>query len=192
VETLITLDVPIQYTNRDPDLEVIESSHDAVRVYLGGSGSLIRSIRAEDVQVRLKLDKTLPGQNSLYITQDNISLPPGVYLKKIEPATIQLTLDKLVTKELPIQVTWKGKFDKNLILTEVILNPEKIKVIGGRKILENVATVYTQEIPLDEIKNSGNTTVGLLVDGQSFNIAPEEKTAVTVRYEVSRREPSSK
>ncbi|MFC1863795.1 diadenylate cyclase, partial [Thermodesulfobacteriota bacterium] len=122
VETLITLDVPIQYTNRDPELEVIESSHDAVRVYLGGSGSLIRSIRAEDVQVRLKLDKTLPGENSFYITQDNISLPPGVYLKKIEPSTIQLTLDKLVTKELPIQATWKGQFDKNLILTDVILS----------------------------------------------------------------------
>ena len=67
----------------------------------------------------MDLSKAAEGRNTFTITQDDIILPPGVSLNKIQPATIEVTLDVPATKELPIQVDWTGRLPENTALTDV-------------------------------------------------------------------------
>jgi diadenylate cyclase len=189
LETLITLEIPVEYINRDPGMEVFDTSINAVRLYLSGSGALIRSIRPEQVKVKLDLSKAVVGLNTLTIKNEDITLPPGVLLKRVEPSLIELTLDVLTEKELPIQVDWSGKLPEHLVLHGATLVPDKTRVIGGSQILKNISTLYTEKASLTNINKSGTITINLALNPASLKIAPGFDDRVTVSYVTKERLP---
>jgi hypothetical protein len=188
LDTLITLEIPVEYTKHDPEFEIVDTSVNTVRLQLGGSGALIRSIQPEQVQVRLDLGNAVIGRNIFSITQENISLPPGIFLRKVIPPVVEITLDKTITKELPVQVDWVGKLPKNIILSQIKIDPEKVEVIGGKRILENISTLYTEKIPLDNINKTGTTMVSLALNPASLKIASGSKEKIKLTYVVTPRE----
>ncbi len=187
LDTLITLEVPVEYMNRLPQMEIIDTSVDSVRLNLSGSGSLIKSIRPAQVQVRIDLSRATPGTNTFTITQDKIALPPGVDLKQVMPATVEVNLDVSVTKNLPVQVDWVGKLAGHLILKEMKITPDSVQVIGGRRILSKISTIYTEKVPLYPIKKSGTVTAKLAIRPASLKLGAATKDKVTVEYVVEER-----
>jgi uncharacterized protein (TIGR00159 family) len=187
LETLITLEIPIEYMNRDPGMEILDTSVNAVRLHLGGSGSLVKSLRPEQVRVKIDLKGAVAGANTFTIGHDNIGLPPGVFLRKVEPPAVEVILDIPMERELPVQVDWIGRLPEHLILTEAKLDPEKISIIGGRRILKNVATIYTEKVSLDNVRKTGTMTVNIVLDPASLVIAPGSKDRVIVEYVAEER-----
>jgi diadenylate cyclase len=187
LDTLITLEVPVEYMNRPPQMEILDTSVDSVRLNLSGSGSLIKSIRPAQVQVRIDLSKATSGTNTFTFTQDKIALPPGVDLKQVMPATVEVNLDVSVAKTLPVQVDWVGKLAAQLILKDVRITPDSVQVIGGRRTLNTISTIYTEKVPLDPIKKSGAVTAKLAIRPASLKLGPDSKDKVTVEYVVEER-----
>jgi uncharacterized protein (TIGR00159 family) len=187
LETLITLEIPVEYMNRDPGMEIFDTSVNTVRLYLSGSGALIRSLRPEQLKVKLDLSKAVVGLNTLTIKNEDITLPPGVLLKRVEPSVIELALDVLTEKELPIQVDWSGKLSEHLILYEATPVPDKIRIIGGSQILKNISTLYTEKASLKTINKSGTTIIKLALNPASLKIAPDFDDHVMVSYIVKER-----
>jgi uncharacterized protein (TIGR00159 family) len=187
LESLTTVDVPIEYRNRDPRKEIMETSENTVRLHLAGSGTLIKSLRPDQVKVKLDLSKGIVGPNTYTITRENITLPPGVFLKKVEQPVVKVTLDVPVTKELPIQVDWIGELPNHIILKKIVLNPTKIKIEGGSQILNNISTIYTEKIQLNNIKQSGSLSASLVLSPASLKIVSGGKEKVMILYEVEKR-----
>jgi YbbR domain-containing protein len=167
---------------RPPKMEILEASVHTIRFQLSVSGTILKSISPDQVQVRLDLSKAIVGQNFFTITNENIKLPPGVLLKEMEPSVVDVTLDVKVKKELPVQVDWIGKLPVYLMLTKVKIKPEKIAVIGGRSILEKISTLYTEKIRLDTIEKSGEITANLALRPASLKIAQGSKKQVKITY----------
>jgi DNA integrity scanning protein DisA with diadenylate cyclase activity len=188
MDALSTLEIPIEYMNRAPKMQILDASVNAVRLDLSGSGALIRSVRPEQVKVRLDLSKAVVGLNAFNISQENITLPPGVILKNVRPQFVEVTLDVLVKQEFPIQVDWVGKLPGNLRLVEAMIAPERIQVIGESRLLDNVSTVYTEKVSVDRIDKSGTVTVKVALSPASLKFATESESRVTVDYVVEERE----
>ncbi|MEA3547283.1 MAG: diadenylate cyclase CdaA [Thermodesulfobacteriota bacterium] len=187
LETLVALEVPIVYQNRDPGMELMGSSLNTVNVHLSGAGALIRSIKPEQVTVRVSLDKAVIGLNSFTITQDNISLPPGVILKKVEPQLVDVSLDIPIKKKLPIQIDWIGKLADHLILESASVDPKRVSVIGGSKILEHINTIYTEKVYLENIDKSGRRSVNLILNPASLKASRSSNSQLTITYVVKSR-----
>ena len=189
MDTLIAMEIPLEYNKRDPNMEIIETSVNDIRLQLGGSRALLKSIRPDQVQVRLDLDNAVAGKNTFSITQENITLPPGITLRKITPSVIEATLEITIKKELPIQADWVGKLPENILMSEVALVPETITVTGGNRILDNISTIYTEKIPLDNIRNSGEITVNPVLNPASLKIDSISRDKIVVYYVILPRVP---
>jgi DNA integrity scanning protein DisA with diadenylate cyclase activity len=187
-DTLITLKVPIEFLNQREDMDIQETSINTVELQLEGSEILMNSLRAEQVRVRLDLSSAEPGLNSLQILAENVTLPPGILLKKIEPMSVEISLDMPMKKVVPIQVDWSGKLVNHLAITAVRLKPDRIELTGGKRILENLSTVYTEKIPLDKIEKSGEIKANLILNPPTLRPQPEFNGVVTVAYQVAERE----
>jgi diadenylate cyclase len=187
LDTLMTLEVPVEYTKSDPKIEIVETSVNSVNLQLGGSSTLIKSIRPEKIQVRLDLDKAVAGRNTFSITRDNITLPPGIFLKKVSPSVVEATLEVTIKKALPLQVDWVGTLPEHLILSAIKLDPEAIEVIGGNRILENISTIYTAKIPLDNLQQSGSMMINPVLNPASLKISSESKDKIIVSYVIKPR-----
>ncbi len=186
-DTIVALNVPIEYINRPANYEILETSVDEARLQLFGSSALIKSLRPGQVGVRIDLSKAAEGRNTLTITQDDIILPPGVSLNKIQPSVIDVTLDVPTTKDIPVQVDWVGRLPENLTLSEVSVIPDTIKVIGGSKTLEKVNTVYTAPLRLDNLAKSGTITSPVVLSPPSLKISTSSPDKVTIHYTLTER-----
>lgn len=188
LDTLITLEAPIEYTNRDPVLEILDTSRNTVSLELSGSGSLVRSIGPDQVEVRLDLSRARPGENVIALTSGNVRVPPGVFLKSVRPSTVTVVMDVIVRKELPVQVDWTGKHRKDVIISDVKVSPERVQIVGAKSLLEKVSTLYTEPVPVDQIEESGTLSARIVLSHPFLRIAGGYRDRVEVQYEVRERQ----
>jgi hypothetical protein len=191
-DTIVALNVPVEYVGRPTAYEILDTSNDEARLQLYGSSALVRSLRPGQVQVQVDLSKATEGKNTYPMTLDNIVLPPGVFLHKVDPPVIEVTLDRHFTKELPVQVNWVGKLADNLSITKVNVVPERISVVGGSKTLESVNTVYTAPVRLDTLSKSGSLTTTIVLTPASLRVAPQSSERVVVTYSLEERQDNGK
>lgn len=187
LETLTSLEVPLEYINRDARMEILSASDNTVRLHLSGSGTLINSMRTDQIKVKIDLSNAVNGENSFAIAGDSIGLPPGVRLNRIEPSEVKVVLDYPIAKELPVQVDWVGRLPKGLILESVEVAPATIKVMGAGRILGRLSTLYTKKVNLDNLQSSGRMAVALALEPASLQIVDGGEAEVTVRYVISKR-----
>ena len=182
VDTLVTLQVPLEYTKRDLAMEIVSTSVNTVNLELEGSGALVKSIRPDQVQVRLDLSKSKAGPNTFSITPKSISLPPGIVLKGVTPSVVDVELDVLIRKELPVQIDWVGHLPDHFILEGATVEPDTVEIIGGKRMLEKMQTLYTEKVPLDNLDVEGVLTANVALNPASLKIAPGSEERVTIRY----------
>ncbi len=184
---LITMDIPVEYVDRDPGQIILNTSTNTVRLHLSGSHILLRSMDPDQVRVRVSLSDASVGENVIPITEENVTLPPGVLLSKVDPRLVELEIDVPVTRSLPVQVDWTGKLREDLILSDVKVAPSQVQVRGSAEEMDDIDTIYTEKIPLDRIEKSGRTTAGLVLGREHMSV-PEGSGSVTVEYTVTKRE----
>ncbi|MBM9606099.1 diadenylate cyclase [Desulfopila inferna] len=190
LETLATVEVPVEFVNRDQEMKIFSASASSVKLQISGSGSLIRSVTPDQLNVRLDLANAVPGQNEVPISREGIILPPGISLKQVEPETLVVNLDVPEQKKLHIQPNWTGKLSEYLIMKEASIVPETVEVIGGRLSLENIKTIYTEAIPLNEISSDGKIKVGIMLLPSSLELADQsQKKDIEVTFNVVPRLP---
>ena len=186
-DTLLGLEVPLEFANRNQAMDIIDASASTVQLQLSGSGTLLKSLQPEQVRVRLDLEEAAAGRNRIPISPGQVWLPPGVFLKKITPAAIEITLDEIVEKQVAVQVDWSGRLPENLIMTAVEVSPPAVGVVCGKNAMGKVSTLYTEKVPLDGIAGSGELRARVLLQPASAKLSAGSADTVTVRYQVRAR-----
>jgi len=191
LETFMTLEVPIEFMNRDPDMKIYSASVGSVKLQISGSRSLIKTVTPDQLKVKLNLEKAVTGKNEVPITSENIVLPPGVDFKQVEPHSITVNMDIPVLKELVVQPSWTGKLPTKFIMQNASVTPETVTVEGASLAFKNIRSMYTEAIPLDNITADGKVTVGLMLLPSALKVADESQTSVEVSYTIVPRPTAS-
>jgi len=186
VDTLVSMDIPVEYMNRPPEMEILDTSVNAVRLEISGSGALLRRIQPEQVSVKLDLSKGVPGSNPFTMTPESVSLPPGVLLKDVKPPVVEVTLDRTVKKDLPIQVDWVGKLQEPYVIAQVKIDPPRVQVSGSARVLSGISAIYTEKVSVDHLNRSGTLSAKLVPSHASLKLAQDK---VTIEYTVKERTP---
>lgn len=186
-DAIKTFDIPVEYANQNPDMELLNTSATSVRLYLRGSRALLRSIRPEQIRVRMDLGKALAGTNTFAITNDHLSIPPGLSLKEVRPMVVNVNLDTRTKKTLPVQADWVGKLAPNLNLVRTKISPSEIELNGPKTILDSISTLYTKSIPLNNINSSGKTSARVVIPSAFLKAKSGSKEKVVVEYEIRKR-----
>ena len=186
--TLVSYEIPIEFINNDPDMEIVETSGNSVRLHLSGSSFLVQSLRPDQIRVRTNIDKASIGKNEIPITLEDVSLPPGIMLNKIDPPNVEVLLAKSTINLVPVQVDWTGKLPDDLIMTDITISPQAVTVTGKTHELKKISTVYTEKLSLAHILASGKKRVHLVLDQPSLKFVDEKKT-VLIEYHIEKRNP---
>jgi diadenylate cyclase len=190
-DTLITLESPVGYISRQPGLDIYDTSVSTVRLDISGSGPLVNSIKSEDVKVTVDLSQAHIGANNCPLSEKNISLPPGVFLKNIRPPFVQVTLDKSADKKVPIQVDWTGRLPSNKTISDVTITPPFVKVYGRSALLKDLSAIYTEKVSLSKITGSGEATVGVVLNNPSLRL-DDNSGVVTIKYVIRQKDTGAR
>jgi uncharacterized protein (TIGR00159 family) len=185
--TLVSYDIPIEFLNNDPEMEVIETSVSSVKLHLSGSSFLVKSLRPGQIRVRTSISSAKVGKNELPITLQDVTLPPGIMLNKIDPPRVEVLIGKPTLNLIPVQVDWTGKLPDHLLLRDVKITPDAVVVSGRSSDIKNIATVYTEKVDLGRLRWSGKRRVGLVMEQPSLRLSDEAKT-VMIEYRIETKE----
>jgi YbbR domain-containing protein len=97
-------------------------------------------------------------------------------------------LDVLIKKELPVQIDWVGKLPNHFVLTDAAITPKKVEIIGGKRMLEKMSTIYTEKVPLDNLEKKGTITANLALNPASLKTASDSNVKVTITYATKLRD----
>jgi uncharacterized protein (TIGR00159 family) len=186
METLANYDVPIEFMNSDKKMNIIDASASKSRLLISGARPLINALTLDQISIKLSLDGTAVGKNKLVITRQNVQLPPGIRLKNIEPDQVEVILDVMAEKWVPVQADFSGKLPDGLIMTSLRVIPETVKITGGGLILDTVSTVFTEKIPLEKLTSSGFVNVALVMSPATLQLNEKHKK-VQIQYTISER-----
>ena len=189
MDTLRVIEVPVEFTNHKADLDIFGTSASNIRLYLIGAGPLIKHIRSDQVKVSIDLAQAEIGTNTFNLSAKNISLPPGIRLNRMEPVVLTVSLDKLSSKRIPIQVDWVGSPPAGMRLESAILSPSTISIVGASRQLEAIDTIYTEPVDIGKLSSSGTFHTKLLLEPTSAQIAEGEADRIEVTYIMRERTP---
>ncbi len=187
VEILANRDVPIEFTNLQPKMEIKTSSFNSVKLLVSGARPLIQSMGLDQIKVKVDISKAVPGPNLITIEKNNVLLPPGIQLKQVEPSQVEVTVDILDNKRLIVQPDWTGKLKEGLIIESTRAVPETVMVTGASLALKETSTLFTEPIPLDGITASGSLSTGLDLGQPNLKLVEPGKKSVVIYYQVKHR-----
>ena len=187
METLSTHDIPVEFIKSDQNMEIFSSTASNVRLLLSGSRPLIRSLQPDRITVKLSLTNTVPGVNKLAVSRNDVTLPPGIVVKNIDPSLIEVFVDVPVKKALSIQPFWTGQISPDLIMTRAVTSPATVSVIGPHQVLTNMETLFTEPLFLDGITASGSMSAQIALHPATIRLEDQKTDRVQVKYTIQNR-----
>lgn len=133
--------IPIEVLHQDPSLRIMNSPALSVYVTLKAPQSVWNELLANDELIRAWIDLSNldAGQHTVPI---NVEIEPSlVRVISQEPETITLTLESLVTRVLPVNLTISGSPSTGYKAESPNVSPSEIAISGPQSVVSRVSEV---------------------------------------------------
>lgn len=178
-----TVMVPLEIINLPRDLVISNQYKKAMEVSVSGPRSLILEMTEKDVTMQVDLSTATPGSMVFEAKNEDVPVPRGVSVERIQPSSIILSLDKLIQKQFPVRAMTFGQVAEGYFLQSINTEPDMITITGPQTILSQVDELTTRAIDLAGVKDSGQLQVPLELEAAIVELIGE--TSVTADYIVT-------
>ncbi len=180
------LTVPLEYRNMPANMEIAGDLTNRVEVGLRGRRGMISAITPDQVRAHVDLAQSPQGSNYIHLTADNISVPLGTEIIKINPATVRVRLDEVKSRSVPVRVHFVGKLVSPLSLKSVLIEPSTVVLQGPEGALAKVHEVFTEPVDLSRVQGNGKVSLGVEIHSPSLRLAPNQPARVSVEIIVEK------
>ena len=146
--------IPIEIVNLPRDLVISNQFKKELEVTVSGQRSLIRGITAQHTSRTIDLSKASPGTVVIQNQPENIRLPRGISILRLQPTSVTLLLDRLIQKKLAIKPVLTGKINKEFRLDSVTVEPSEIEVSGPNEIIGMEKFINTDPIDISGLQKT--------------------------------------
>jgi YbbR domain-containing protein len=181
----IGMEVPLEYRNIPPQLEITGDTTNMVQVRLRGSSNVIRDISPRDVSTTIDLSKMKTGEKIVPLSPQNVQAPFGAEVVRVNPSSVRFNLERTMMKTVPVVPTIQGQPTDGFELGSVMVNPSKVEVEGPESRLNTLESIATVPIRLDRRQTHIEQTVDLDVPDPQIRL--RHPAPVSVRIEVRRK-----
>jgi len=186
--------VPIEFINLSTAPNLIVSKYETLsaRVYLEGPRDLLDSLRAGQFSVTADMSNVEPGVRVIPLSVDPSRLPASVNVKEIEPASIRVTVERIIEKEVPIIPRFEGEPRIGFEVIDWQIIPETVKIGGAESQVRDITEVSTESVRLADRTESFSEQVAIDIGSPSLTISDDiirkGKVMLTVNIGESQKE----
>lgn len=142
----VSMDVPLQVTGLPQDMVVVNDLPDTVRVTISGLQTRLNELKVQDVHVPLDisgLEQPTVTERALNVA--DIRLPSGMTVEKLQPDRIELSVDRIITREIPVQPRF-DELPEEWSAVMVVVEPATVRLSGPEIWLDALAEVKTEQV----------------------------------------------
>jgi YbbR domain-containing protein len=148
---------------------------DTIRVLIRGRPSVVRSARkGERPQVNVDLSqKKEAGSFYHYFEEDAFGLGSGIEVQDVDPQSVLVRLERLVSRRLPVRVRTSGKVRSGAELSgQPVVTPGELSVSGPASLVRGLEEIETEEIDIE----------GLGTGEHVVNVPVRRREGIDVRH----------
>lgn len=179
----IALDIPLEFRDIPPGLELMNHSIKMVSLNIKGQERIIRNIRPSDIGVFIDLSKSKTGEGVYSINKNTIKLPPTVTVTDISPSYVKVLLEESVTKTVQVRPVIVGTPESGFYVKSISVIPENVVIEGAKSKVTTVDKIKTETLDITGFKETFNQDLEL--DTTGTNIRTKTKD-VRVKVVIAR------
>lgn len=164
VEASVTYDSAEAMTVLDPVRQV--------DVRVRGGTQRVRTLNPAVVNVLVELTQTEPGPVDVALAPESVYVPEGFEVVSLDPNTLHLTLDRLITKRLPVEVDLAGEPAAGATVGTPVAIPPAVSLRGPQTRLENVRLVRTRPVSLNGHAQTFDETASVVPPDPLVSVDP--------------------
>lgn len=153
--------VPLEYTGLSQELMIANEVPNSVAVRISGPRALQMNLSPGDISLSVDLKGLSAGMTSFKRLEENLNLPSGLKVTRISPSYVDVKLERIREKEVPVRLVLNGHPATGFQVAETLVSPEKTLVTGAESELKSVSEVMTESIDLTGVRESFSQTVAL-------------------------------
>ena len=182
--------IPIDFGKAPAGLTVTGSPLKGIEVRIRGSAAGLQTIANHKLNYKVDLSRADIGIRTFPIEKNLITLPSGIEIVKIEPPALTVSIEKEITKELPVVITFEDKPGKGFIVAEAIAKPGTVIVRGPEDILSALEKVSTKPIDLKGVSESFKKEIALSLPKHISVIFPSGimRADVSISQKIAKRQ----
>jgi len=163
-------EIKLLYTNL-PDSLIIVDSVSSIDVVFSGRGGALFSIWAAPPKAQCDLRETNIGK--IAVSPQELRIPVGYGPLRIDynTATVSLTIDKKIAKEMKIVVPTKGAPKQGYAINDITVL-DTVRAVGPRKILENTNEINAETLSVKNRSSSFDKELRLEIQSALLKVAP--------------------
>lgn len=171
--------VPIELKNVPQGMVVTNDLPKTVDIRLSGPRALLNDLSEKDVRISIDLVGLKPGVTSFSRLDDYLYLPGGIQATRISPSFVDVKLERIVDKIVPLRARLVGQLPAGVRLIAVDVLPQQVLLQGAEGEVVSVSEVLTERIDLGGMKENRDVTVSLDYRGKYSQV--QETKNVRVR-----------
>lgn len=172
----IALDIPLEFKDIPPGLELMDHNIKVVSLNIKGQDRAIRNIRPSDISVFIDLSKAKEGEGNYFINKNNIKLPPAVTVTNITPSFVKVLLEGTITKSVRVIPIIVGTPEAGFYIKSISIVPENVIIEGARSKVNMFDRIKTEPLDITGFKETFSKNLDLDITG--MNIRPKTKDVI--------------
>lgn len=165
-----------------PGMVLVSKVPSHIQFTLSGSRLSLKQVEKR-IQGPIRPNLRRNGETSYTVAFDEGFLGElqGVRIVSIIPSSIEVRLEEMVERLVPVKPTLKGEPPQGYSVHTVRSTPAKVAVAGAKSLVATLDVVGTEEIDISEVKGLKETTVSVDVDTTlGFQLTKDKTVGVTV------------
>lgn len=179
-QTEMALTAPIEYANIPSGLEIARYEVKSVNIVIRTHESLSRNIRQDAVRVSVDVSKGKKGEGIFPVKKDDVKLPYGASIVKIEPSSVKVVFEETVSKKVPITPDITGAPESGYHVKSVEISPREMVIEGAKSVVRKVGAVKTEPIDITGLTEDFRQEVGLKLQDSAIR-SKTDKVDVHIR-----------
>lgn len=180
----IGLDVPLEYRNIPPQLEITGDMTNTVQVRLRGPSNVIKGLTAKDVSTTIDLSKMRTGDKITALSPLNVQAPFGAEVIRVNPSSVRFSLERTMVKTVPI-IPIVGQPPDGYEVGRVFVSPNSVQVEGPESRVDSLASIATIPIRIDRHESQIEQAADLDVPDPQIRL--QHPSPVNVKVEIRRK-----
>lgn len=174
--------VPLEIRNLPEGMAITNKVERQVEVRLSGPASLLGSIRQADLYAAIDMGGAKPGKEQVRLTEQSINIPIGVRVQRIYPGSVEVSLERLERKRLPVAARIGGSQKMKRKIVETRVDPPEVEVEALPGDFSRLRTLVTEEVVPDVAKGLYSAKARVELPVEHAKIVGTSTVQVTVRF----------
>ena len=172
--------IPLELQAIPQGLMVANEVPNLVDIRISGPRTLLTKFSPNDFSIVVDLTDLRPGLTTFKRLEERLNLPSGLRVTRVSPSFVDLKLERVKSKLVPIKVVLSGEPFQGYRLSSIKAVPAQVTIEGAESEMKSVTQVTTEPVELTGVNESFSLIVPLEYQGTYTRFQNEKTTEVQV------------